>query len=1528
MINFFDNTTNNICNNVVTQIFPNLIQQDQDLLTTYLFGIINFIALRFNFDETKKNKYILQFTQNNNKDLIGFLLMLLPYITDDNNDNKIKLKSLNDLYIQKTNNVDINNGEPKYTYTNLQYGRCKRVNDKTAKEIPFNKQHLDDNYELLKDTISQVSNKLYVNWVNVRPYRLDYFNTPLFKLTNDIVMNNKLSLDVTNSIHVGEMYNILTNYVYKDILNIKWILYDVYENNTPYKFLYMLNKVLNIENCIKDITNNEKTNNYNDTFNNEWETLVDAFITNKSVNGVSYNNIELIMKSITSYGKYDFVEKSNEYLVELIADDIDVDDNKNTDKYINNIKKFIKDVKTQNVYNYLLKCFRKLSQLWYGKYYLDFDKNNRYYVLNTNISSLISRNNNNFTQNQYVTIKYIYNYSKALCHTDDFVMLSYNWKSIDTNDRSTIVNKLNNVGNWFNIGGILKRRGITNINIIQNEIHTYIKSHLTHIIFNILMDNGLLTEFVVDDELLDNNKIVNYVKKNIINGPNKQNYENSTYFIDNLTYGDHNIGNEPYLTSKDHNLCYITMHAMNYVSQINTFHRYLNNRVIYITGGTGQGKSTQMPKLLLYAMKMCDYKTNGIIGCTAPRINAVTGNADTISTQMGIPINQNNYNIQYNYKDKKHENNNYGLKLRILTDGVLVNTLDNNKLLKYEKPKTKIKNKSDNIYDIIIVDEAHEHNTNMDLILTNMRHAAYFNNDIKLIIMSATMDDDEPIYRRYYRMINDNKMYPLSIDIKNKNLDRINVDRRIHISPPGLLTQYKINDIYRPNQNGDDIVIDIINNSTSGDILLFQPGENDIIKSVTNINMKTMNNPNVIAIPYYSKMDKDTRKFIEDIPKNMNKFYFDKSEAFAIGKDNLPYNKDGNISYKRVIIVSTNIAEASITIETLRYVVDTGIQKVNTFKEIVRVATLDSQSISESSRMQRRGRVGRVAPGTVYYTYEEGTMANIKRPYGIAISNLKDSLFNMLCDIQPNNKNNIKPIFDNINDPNMKSFTKNDMYDVFVKEQYFIGKNFNTFYSYIGKYNNYDYDYDLNHHLDYFYEDGYTMTTLMDYYGKFYIIHPNELCFQRNILGNIVNVETSCGTFENNKFISTKLRIFFDMLREELLIVYDNNDNAYKTKFGKCISDIKQLLNIKDQIKDDKNKNINVDAFGYYIIPYVYSVKYECDVDMIKYLVFVCNCSSIEVVVDNYNGWINLYGNMSGDFEGIIKLFDGIIMWYDNIYKKNNLELNIENINIVNEKYKIELEYLCKNKYLKYEKIVDLYKFYVTLLLKLKKVDINKIMNYTPLLIQNYKYLTINERAKICLIQSYPDNLLQRIAILNNEYFYVNLMNPSINNIYQIKKLNKPQNTNCTFIKKDYISSVILYINKNDVTYIENININIIAKLLPLKVAFIKKRGSLIPIYKQEMENYVKTIVLNNNEVKYDILNNYEKCLKEVESKLLNNYDPNILSYLSVIGDSDYIKDIVKDNGNIIMVGGNGYYGIGGNKNFVRCLMNTKKIDI
>ena len=1428
-MNFFNDIFNDkIKKNAVIKTFPNLVQYQQMLLYKYLINIINFIAIKFNFDSNNKEAYIHQFTQNNYRDAIGLLLMLLPYINDDTGEKKMKLRDLSELYIKKVGNFDINETTPVYEYTNIQYGRCKRLHkyqNIIAEEIQFDEQHLNDNYMLLKETITTISNKLYVNWINVRPFSLDYKKTQLFDLTNRYIQSNKLQIDdielsETNkkfmgSIETGEIYNILCNYVYNDILDIKWMIYDLYENDKNYKFSYLLNSVIDIGDCVKPIKWNLLSVEKQKIFSESWAKLTRAFIHDKKLN-ISYKNIETIVTSIISYGKNYFMKNIKNYDEKLFADiinvDIDDEDDKtkiNTTilktKLVANIKKLLTltNIPPEIIYGYISECFFKLSKTWYWSYYLEFNKQGGHYILNPIKNSFISSYNKNLEENNNVTIKCIYNYAKSLCHYEDkttkkFGIYPLNWKSNDKDKKIKIVDKLNNVTkDWFNIKGILLRRDIKGVNIskTQNNIYIYLRQNLSHIIFTVLLNSGLLSEFIPDKNLSDyellpkstndrNNKIKELVHSNVIEGPNKENFKNSVYFIDNLIYDNH----KGYLDTLKKDGDWITTYAMDWISQINLFHHYLNNRVIYITGGTGQGKSTQVPKLLLYTLKMCDYKINALIGCTAPRINALIKNAEYISFQMGIPISKknetipgtkkfstDNYNIQFKHRNGQHEKNQFGLKLKILTDGVLDKQLNSNQLLKHSiKIHDELEYTTQNVYDIIIVDEAHEHNTYMDLILTKMRYATYYNNDVKLIIMSATMDEDEPTYRRYYRMINDNRMYPLSEYIKEKKLDRINVDRRIHISPPGVGTQYTIEEKYPPynfpskTNLAENIVLKILDDTTDGDILLFQPGAKEIIESVRYLNNNIPINKSVIALPYYSDLPDKVKTFIEEIDKKKTSMPFTKENLMASPSD-LNLESGEKRSYSRVIIVATEIAEASITISSLRFVVDTGTQKINNFNPNVRTETLEKRSISESSRIQRKGRLGRVAPGTAYFTYEKGAMSRNKRPYKIAISNIGDNLYDIMCDKYHDNSD--KPLFDKNNDPNKQNSQLVQIYgakgiDKIVNTQYFINEKF---YDYFGNEKFYDYDYNWDESLPHYYSDGYTITTLYDYYGTFYIVHPDELCLERNILGTIININNeNCGKFENGKFKSKKIDIFMSVMWENLFIMV-NGDKIYKTEFGKKVIELKQHV-------PPSLESSNI------VLSYLYSRKYNCQDAMVKLLTMSTANTTINKLAYKslsepkkvyLQEMLQLYGNKSGDTESIIKIFDVVINWYNNIYiklgfknettviedikqkwmnqkklffeglqsedfsninseyldlliklhSKNKLSytdinddeikglrsykvLREHNIEMINKsKYITEFQNLCASKYLQYDELIKLYNKYNEINFKLREIE-------------------------------------------------------------------------------------------------------------------------------------------------------------------------------------------------------------------------------
>ncbi len=1669
---------------VIQLVFPNLVRHHQDLLLKYLGNIIDLISVRFNFDLDKKKDYEYQFMQNDYKDARGLLLMLLPFINDDFGDKSKKLESLDDLYTKKIINCDINKDSPVYEYSNLQYGRCKiegRGQYKNATEIPFDIKHIEDNYNLLCDTIKTVANKLYVNWINIRPFNLNYKETKLFKITNAKIQDLNLEIDNHNCIATGEIYNILATYVYSDITDIRWILYDVTEkiNETKnyFKFTYILNLLIGVENCVKNINWIMLHKNEHENFNENWLLLIDAYVNEKSFKKISYENIKLIMVALISYGKDHFikyVKEENKTKFDEINIDYEVDDLsdiKKTHEIIKNIMSITNIIDGRTIYEYLSNCFLKLSKTWYSPLYLTFNKEIGFYELNKIDTSLISYNDHNFIENTYVTIKCLYNYAKSLCIKEKITdtskfqkkeLFSPFWKSNINETKEIIINRLNDkYGNWFNITGILKRRGDAKADIINREIYTYLHKHLTHVVFTVLLNSGLLTEFVPDKELSDNkllpidtnakrDEIIKRVGTKVLNGENKINCGKSINFIDNLSYDNHILVSKntkkPYLdTLLDENGTWMVTYTMDWISQISTFHHYLNNRLMYVTGGTGQGKSTQFPKLILYAMKMCDYKINGFIACTAPRINAVTGNAEYISNELGIPILKDNdttpdkklktknYHIQYKHmRDKHAKDQMFGLKLQIMTDGILDAKINNhllkNKSCEVDKDVEETRFGINNIYDIIMVDEAHEHDVYMDLILTKIRYPLYFNNDIKLMIISATMEDDEPKYRRYYRMINDNRMFPLNMEIKEKKLDRINVDRRIHISPPGQVTQFKVDEIYTDKKDlikfdeymAENIVLDILK-GPGKEILLFQPGEKEILKSVNYINEKTLNNKNVIAVPYFAKLDTNKKQFIEKIKdgnKDKNPFKKeiekkkDNSQEMKIDKN----DENKFSSFDRIVIVGTDIAEASITIGTLTHVVDTGLQKINNFKPNIRSSVLEKQKISESSRIQRKGRVGRVAPGTVYYTYEKNTREK-KRPYKISISNIADNLFNILCDSYhyPNEKTELFYKAIDLNNPHIKNHDLKSYKlgtELFINKQYYIDNNF--------------YDYFGNGDIDYWdelpncYLDGYQIDTLNDYRGNFYIIHPDEIYLERNIFGKIIKVtESNVGNFQDGiNFKSNKIEIFWTIMKEHLFIVAHGN-RSYKTEFGK------KLVELKELVPEFNNNEI--------MLSYIYGMKYNCSESMQKLIPIIIptigNPCAIPLGnifnMKKYNLVMDTYGEKKSDINAIIKLFDLVINWYNQMYIKLGLNEDIthiqetqkeewnkqktlfleklkfedfsdfneeylkpllslysldklsssdaelthdemnqiksyniieHNINKVNNSQYIEnLKMLCEKQYIQFDTIINLYKNYRKFQFSLKNKNIaNKLMEIgklTPLIEQNHNSLDDHDKIIFCLIQGYQYNLLKRIGNTDVDHYFVNLLYPSVYNVYQLKKIRFKKH-NEILIKNEYIGDTILYLCKytdeNDeetVNCIANVNCKTIAKLLPLivlnKINNVKRNIISKQNYSLEIKTYVKSFMNPSSISKYNIINKYAESLMDVMNCFSVNFDKNNIEKLYVIigHDKNYgkiksiinsdeleleIKSVLHGGGNNISNINNNYNSIyyGGNYKFAKYLLN------
>jgi len=1013
----FFNTFKNEINGVIRNVFPLLNNTDVELLTESLYYLMNVISAKFNFDSNKTEDYFHQFRQNNYRDVRALLFILLPYIDENkDNTNKKALKNLADLYLTMKKDVKINDEEPKYKYSSIQYERCER--NKKIEPMKFEYSSLKQNMTLFIKTLDICSNKLYVNWIDILPFTIkNYKEKYVYKETlayfrkNGLPYGDKLIEEFTDTktniqysdyqgLYVGDIYNTINNYLYQHVKNYKWLIYE-YEltnsNFVPYFIIFA--NLLPLDGTVNKKNWANLEDGVRDDFIIKWNRLLSSLnaSTTPSSNLPSQTIQIFLYSFIISFDKYyDDIEKAKRedgYIKMLNVDSLD-DEATDIDKSL--FEPNIKSVKPIHVYTYIKQSIESIKNTWYFDKLVTFNTNlKQYEIIDVNVyrmSNLVK--NETSVKSNLLSLKNIYNYSKSITNyvneKDEFTPYPKFWRSCDDEQKKTFLarlqtqinkNTLNKSGKdlmkWFNISRVLIKMYGEKIDFdgtnsrtenILPELHASlvidIGKIIIDIVFEILIMNGVLTEFVPNKTISDYNKLptdkkqreqkqLEYMGKYVLSDDKIKNYWNTAYHF--LTCEPFSQLDKIYIKDKygkqqsEHYLklltndfgSWATSYPLDWMSQISFFHRYIHSRVLYVTGSTGVGKSTQVPKLLLYATKMIDYKGDGGVICTIPRTPPTLGVSKRVANEMGVPIKQycesinneiltTNYYIQYQTKNDKHKNKVNHPYLRFVTDGTLYADMKTNPILKTMEFKgDKGTYTEKNMYDIVIIDEAHEHNANMDIILTLMRYATYYNNDIKLVIMSATMDDDEPVYRRYYRDINNNRMYPFDIMLETYNLDRINVDKRLHISPPGETTKFKIDEFYRPGEEGEDIVVDIIKNTTSGDILLFKPGKAEINKAIKYLNTKLP--ADVYVIPYYSAgndggagggMSDSKRDFVEKLSeKTKRDFVYPKNVNYAkISEHDLKFMKQvPKGTYKRFVIVGTNIAEASLTINSLKY---------------------------------------------------------------------------------------------------------------------------------------------------------------------------------------------------------------------------------------------------------------------------------------------------------------------------------------------------------------------------------------------------------------------------------------------------------------------------------------------------------------------------------------------------------------------------------------------------------------------------------
>lgn len=1484
---------------VVEYVFPKLDPAEIHILSNNLEDIINTIADRFNFDMNNKGLYQNQFMQNNNRDMIGLLLMLLPFIDDETGTKKANITKLDQIYKQTKdgNQPDLNKDSPKYEYSNIQYNRCTQS---PIEEISFNPEHIEQNVYFLKKTISTIAHKMYINWIDVRPVSLlDYQDLQMYKdtvisFTDRTLSDNDNDTSIYSGLPISDMYNTMSNSLYEDVKNIKWLMYTYLDDKDPTKhkcYLDVLNSYDNFETYVyKDDNDKDKdTTKYN-----YWTNLVeDHPEVAKGIIIFFDRNVGKREAAKKDGYKPIALNKKLEELEELEDDEVDVD--KEIRDNAAKIEKAIVSISESkaiiHMYTYIGESFAAFKKTWYGKQYLESGFE---YIKNI--------------PNYGVTIKNVYNMAKSLTHHtigDKYSRHARLWRSLSSDIKTTTLDRLNDTDkSWFNIKAYLRKilkvptADVVNVN---NAIYDALKSKLPTIIFEVMIYDGVLSQFVPSAEITktnpdeDSQQMVKRVQIGVNNliSNDRDKWSKSYYFLTNSPYKDDHLDKLAVSSS------WVTTYAMDWISQLSYFHRYLNNRVILVTGSTGVGKSTQIPKLLLYSLKMLDCNKFGKIICTQPRIPPTINNSSRIAEEMGVPIVTksdnsepiDNYYVQYKYKGGEHAKDTNDLMLKIVTDGTLYMELQKFPMLKLKSDST---NYVPNKYDIVIVDEAHEHNKNMDLILTMMRYTAYYNNSIKLVIISATMEDDEPVYRRYYRNINDNLIYPHTANTISKfsDLNRVNVDRRLHISPPGQTTRFFIGEQYieegqpeydykdkKKKEIADQTVVDIIKHIKSGkpfivkskdsdgtvlekklqltkDILYFQPGTSDIKASVRYLNTHPAIPADTIAVPFYSKMSDKKKTLVGDIAERKADLKVPKDVEFDEDYDEAQY-KDKNYGYKRVIIVATNVAEASITINSLEFVVDTGVQTTVSYDYETDQTKADKTSISESSRLQRKGRVGRVANGMVYYLYKKGSKESVKPQYDIAISDVHDNLFDI-----------IKQSKDNKDTLSLDQTT--NMFNIQTPTQ--------TNFSKIR------------------YETGYDYDTVSDFSGDFYIIHPEELFLKRNILGTVAEVvESKLDSLGNarvkldkDRIVSNKIAAFWRILKVGMLVDPTDTESPVvgKSEYGIILQNMKTTLEIDD---------IRL------AVTYMFSKIYGVDTEVIKIISMLETIENIQYLFtpapkfpyfrldlgkEKYKN-----KNTTGDLWGLLKIADDII----NYIIREGFELVDEDTRInkfLKDTSKKRTQWANQEHIHLDNKIVGKfiinYVKHLSKLTKLKDLDKDKdIQKLTDMLKQQYNSSWVQQRldkepneearTQFKIVASFFHGYgLNTIKSIGTTSCYVQLKNPSPANINKISHLGRIQNT-----FRDIYGGYLMFIK-----YDERTGFAILSKIDPDMIKHIYPQGYSATTYDKQLADIEKNYKSLQEIVKPLTESESERCI--ISTKIGDPYKRALITIARDVYDSDF----------------------------------------
>lgn len=341
-----------------------------------------------------------------------------------------------------------------------------------------------------------------------------------------------------------------------------------------------------------------------------------------------------------------------------------------------------------------------------------------------------------------------------------------------------------------------------------------------------------------------------------------------------------------------------------------------DHQVVIVSGETGSGKTTQLPKICLELGR----GQKKMIGHTQPRRIAATSVANRIAEELNTVIGD-WVGYQIRFADKTSPRS----AIKLMTDGILLAETQRDPLLRR--------------YDTIIIDEAHERSLNIDFLLGFLRELIEKRKDLKIIITSATIDAAH---------------FAQHFSVKGKPAPVIEVSGRLH----PVEIRYRPIVVDKIDEEGEvssdvderdlnDGIVEAVQECQrlgNGDVLVFLPGEREIREAADALRKAQLGLIDIL--PLYARLTQAEQSRI--------------------------FKPQGNT---RRIVLATNVAETSLTVPGIRYVIDSGLARVKRYSWRNKVEQLRIEAISQASANQRAGRCGRVGPGVCIRLYDEADFA-------------------------------------------------------------------------------------------------------------------------------------------------------------------------------------------------------------------------------------------------------------------------------------------------------------------------------------------------------------------------------------------------------------------------------------------------------------------------------------------------------------------------------------------------------------------------